>query len=46
MSAHVSAALANDRFTRAVDWMVFSLGALSLIVAIGGTVAMRTNLLG
>ncbi len=46
MSAYVSAALASDRVALAVDWMVFSFGALSLIVAVGGTVVMRMNLLG
>ena len=46
MSAYVSATLSNARVARAVDWTIFSFGALSLIVAIGGTVLMRTNLLG
>jgi len=29
--------LSNERLIEAVHWTVFSLGALSLVVAIGGT---------
>jgi len=33
--------LSNDRLIEAVHWTVFSLGALSLAVAIGGTAWTR-----
>ena len=33
----------GQRATRAVDWMIFSLGVLSLSIAIGATVLSKTS---
>lgn len=36
---------AQDQFRNAVDWAVFTLGALSLAFAIGATVLTKTDIL-
>lgn len=36
----------SDQFREALDWAVFSVGALSLSVAVFATLAMKTNIFG